>query len=161
MAGKRVSSGLVLVAVLCLLAFGQPARATDWWKRPTSGAIVGEFRPPERSYGSGHRGVDFAAAPGAPVYAMHTGIVLFAGSIAGIPIISVFAVTGDLRSTYQPIHPMVKTGDHVEQGQLLGHVAAKRIDHCLDICLHVGVRTDTQYFNPRLFWGGSLVLKSR
>ncbi|MFM1917785.1 MAG: hypothetical protein RJB01_1300 [Actinomycetota bacterium] len=126
-----------------------------------SGEIIQEFRPPERAFGPGHRGVDLAASPGESVFAMHSGTVLFAGRIAGIPIISLSTDTGELRSTYQPVESMVKAGDQIEQGEVLGRLANLRIDHCPRECLHVGVRTDSQYFNPQIFWGGSLVLKPR
>lgn len=154
-------TSFAVAAVLLILTSQEPASASDWWNRPISGEVIQEFHPPERTFGSGHRGVDLAATPGAPIFAMHSGTVLFAGRIAGIPIISLSTNTGELRSTYQPADPLVTAGETVEQGQAIGHVANRRIDHCSDHCLHVGVRTDSQYFNPRIFWGGLLVLKPR
>lgn len=150
-----------IAAVLLSLTFQEPATASDWWNRPVSGQILQEFQPPERAYGSGHRGVDLAATPGEPILAMHSGTVLFAGQVAGIPIISLSTNSGDLRSTYQPVNAWVTAGETIEQGQTIGYVADRRIDHCAEHCVHVGVRTDTQYFNPQVFWGGLLVLKPR
>lgn len=154
-------SGSALAVALSIIALGGTAAASDWWERPTPGEIVKEFHPPERAYGPGHRGVDLAATPGTPVFAMHTGTVLFAGQIAGIPIISLSTDTDDLRSTYQPVDATVTAGSTVEQGQIIGYLAETRIEHCSEDCLHVGVRTDKHYFNPQIFWGGLLVLKPR
>ena len=154
-------AGFALAAALIILTSGRPANASGWWDRPTSGEVIQEFRAPERTYGPGHRGVDLAATPGEPIFAMHSGTVLFAGQIAGIPIISLSSNTGELRSTYQPVDASVKAGDTIERGQIIGHVADRRIDHCSEHCVHVGVRTDSQYFNPRIFWAGLLVLKPR
>ena len=66
-------------------------RSTDRWCEP--------FDAPSSDYAAGHRGVDFAAAPGTPVRAANDGVVSFAGSVAGTLHVTI-AHAGDLRTSY-------------------------------------------------------------
>src|SRR5690606_5087481 len=76
------------------------------WPVGTRPPVLRGWEPPATAYGRGHRGVDLAAAPGAPVRAVAAGRVSFAGRVAGRGVVSVeLAGTGDppLRTTYEPV----------------------------------------------------------
>lgn len=112
--------------------------------------VVARFDPPVAAWSSGHRGVDLAARTGDVVRSMAAGTVLFAGTIAGKPVVSVGYPGPDRpRSTYEPVIPSVAVGQQVAEGAVLGTVAVIG-GHCGGTrgCLHVGLRTDTRYLDP-------------
>src|SRR3954447_17287967 len=94
---------ILVVVVVVLTATARPARAAPddagGWLRPVDGAVVQPFDAPSSPYAPGHRGVDFAAAPGTPVRAANDGVVSFAGSVAGTLHVTI-AHDGGLRTSY-------------------------------------------------------------
>ncbi|MEJ5927003.1 M23 family metallopeptidase [Corynebacterium sp. H128] len=132
-----------LVGLLLVFALPDPAHA---YVSPTTGAafVQGIQRPfdkPERNWLPGHRGVDLAAPPGSPIRAAETGEVVFAGSIAGKPTISIQHGDG-IRTTYQPVHPHVAAGMSVGSGQVIGTLAGSE-------GLHWGaLKAKDDYINP-------------
>lgn len=116
--------------------------------RPVGGAVVREFTPPASRYGTGHRGVDLAAAPGEPVRAALAGTVAFAGQVAGQHWVSLDH-GGGLRSTYGVLEaPAVAQGERVAAGDRLG-VLAGGADH-----LDWGATRDGTYVDPLTLLGG-------
>ncbi|MER8224839.1 M23 family metallopeptidase [Streptomyces sp. NPDC094143] len=112
--------------------------------------VLRGWEPPATVYGPGHRGVDLAAAPGAPVRAVAAGRVAFAGRVAGRGVVSVeLTGTGDppLRTTYEPVTASVEEGEEVEPGEVIGTVAASGF-HCTSPCVHWGLRRGGTYMNP-------------
>jgi len=105
--------------------------------------VVSVFRPPEADWRAGHRGIDLAARTGDPVRAMASGMVGFAGMIAGKPVVTV-VLAGGARLTYEPVLATVHAGALVRDGEVIGSVAASG-GHCGGGrgCLHVGLRTTT------------------
>ena len=132
------------------------------WLTPIPGAeVIQEFAPALHSWVAGHRGVDFAAQPGAQVHAIGPGVVSFVGTIAGKPVISIEHPGLGLRSTYEPVVPALQEGQLVTAGQAIGTVA-DRGGHCGGICLHLGLKGSgrNDYRNPlTLFGSGAAVLK--
>jgi murein DD-endopeptidase MepM/ murein hydrolase activator NlpD len=137
---------MVLIGVLarsCILslvvavAFEAPALAGDGsWLWPLDDhRVEGEFDLPDTPYSAGHRGVDLPGRVGEPVRAVAPGRVTFAGSVAGIGVVTVDH--GRERSTYQPVDPGVHRGDDVQAGDVLGRLAGTRT-HCATACLHLG-----------------------
>ncbi|WP_439959706.1 murein hydrolase activator EnvC family protein [Streptomyces coelicoflavus] len=125
-----------------------PALARHWpvGDRP---AVLRGWEPPATPYGPGHRGVDLAAAGGAPVRAVAAGRVSFAGPVAGRGVVSLeLAGTGDppLRTTYAPVEATVEEGDEVAAGEVLGTVQPTG-SHCTG-CLHWGLLRGDVYLNP-------------
>ncbi|MFD9462885.1 murein hydrolase activator EnvC family protein [Streptomyces sp. NPDC060027] len=127
-----------------------PAVARAWpvGVRPS---VVRGWEPPATAYSRGHRGVDLAAVPGAPVRAAAPGRVSFAGRVAGRGVVSVeLSDTGapPLRTTYGPVRASVRKGDEVLAGEVLG--ALETTDaHCgPTACLHWGLLRDRTYLNP-------------
>ncbi|MSW10952.1 MAG: peptidoglycan DD-metalloendopeptidase family protein [Actinobacteria bacterium] len=121
--------------------------AITFWVWPVSPvAVVSGFDPPAQVWSAGPRGLDLAATTGQEVRAIGPGSVTFAHSVAGRPVISIRH--GALRSTYEPVRALVSPGETVRAGQLLGWVATG--GHCADRCLHLGIKSGTDYLNPLL-----------
>ena len=93
------------------------------WPVGTRPLVLHAWEPPPSPYGRGHRGVDLAAVPGAPVRAVATGRVHFAGRVAGRGVVSVElsgAGTPPLRTTYEPVTAAVEKGTEVTAGEVVG-----------------------------------------
>ncbi|MFC7340795.1 M23 family metallopeptidase [Saccharopolyspora griseoalba] len=131
-------------------AAGVPALS---WPLDPPPAPVRPFEPPEHAYGPGHRGVDLAGASGQPVLAAADGVVVFAGRLADRELVSL-EHTGGLRTSYEPVHPLVETGQRVSRGQPIGRLQP---GHCPEPCLHWGARVDDAYVDPLGLLGGGRV----
>lgn len=107
-----------------------------WPLHPQPG-VARTFDAPSPNWQRGHRGVDLAAVPGQPVYAAAGGTVVFAGELAGRPLVSI-AHPGGLRTSYEPVAPTVQAGRRVEVGTLVGHVQAGHDGCAAAACLHWG-----------------------
>lgn len=133
-----------LIALLGALAVGlvagAPARAgemrLDWPLRPPP-AVTRGFDAPTPDWLPGHRGVDLAGSPGQPVYAAGDGTVVFAGSLAGRPVVSV-AHPGGLHTSYEPVRAAVRTGQAVTAGTAVGELLAGHAGCPAAACLHWG-----------------------
>lgn len=120
------------------------------WPLPGRPAILRAWDPPPTPYARGHRGVDLAARPSAPVLAVAAGRVAFAGRVAGRGVVSVdLAGTGEppLRTTYEPVRASVREGDEVAAGEILGTVEPTG-SHCPVTCVHWGLRRGKAYLDP-------------
>ncbi|SDO26206.1 Peptidase family M23 [Klenkia soli] len=148
---------LFLLAVLtgaALTGAAPPAVATpaapvglyDW---PLTGTppVTRAFDPPDTVYGPGHRGVDLAGSAGAPVLAAGTGVVAFAGLVAGRPVVSVDHPDG-VRTTYEPVQSAVAAGQAVARGTPVGVLLAGHGGCPADACLHWGARVGETYLDP-------------
>jgi murein DD-endopeptidase MepM/ murein hydrolase activator NlpD len=109
--------------------------------------VTRTFDPPATDYGAGHRGVDLAGRAGQQVLAAGAGVVLFAGRIAGRPVISVLHANG-LRTTYEPVDPSVAAGQAVARGSPIGTLAAGHAGCPTGACLHWGLRRGARYLDP-------------
>jgi murein DD-endopeptidase MepM/ murein hydrolase activator NlpD len=132
----RTAAAILVFAVAC----AAPARADggrlDWPLRPRP-AVTRMFDAPSPNWQRGHRGVDLAAAPGQAVYAAGPGTVVFAGELAGRPVVSV-AHPGGLRTSYEPVLAAVQPGQLVASGAELGELAAGHQGCPTPACLHWG-----------------------
>lgn len=140
-------------------AAAAPVVADTTWVRPVPGPLVRPFDPPARRWSAGHHGVDLAASAGETVHAPAPGTVVFAGAVAGKPVV-VVAHPGGLRSTFEPAAATVRVGTHVGGGDPVarraggdgdggagaGHCGARR-------CLHWGVLRGDAYLDPMTFLG--------
>jgi murein DD-endopeptidase MepM/ murein hydrolase activator NlpD len=144
------ATGLALAVALA--AFG-PAPAAEAaalippGMAPHPGVIVREFDPPDEPWLAGHRGVDFAGNPGDPVVAAAGGTVRFAGLVAGKPVVSIDH--GGVVTTYEPVAALVKAGDPVLPGDLIGTLEAGHACPAA-ACLHWGLKEGDTYLDPRL-----------
>lgn len=116
------------------------------WPLQPRPQVVTSFDRPEQNWLPGHRGVDLAAQEGQSVLAVADGIVVFAGPVAGKPVVSVDHPSG-LRSTYEPVVASVAAGSRVRRGTILGSVAGGH-ESCSATCLHWGIRRGREYLDP-------------
>ncbi len=128
------------------LGAAEPASAWVWPLDPPPQVVRG-FEPPPEPWLAGHRGVDVAATAGQDVRSAGAGRVAFAGMVAGRPVVSI--THGALRTTYEPVHALVKAGDAVMAGEIIGTLGATP-SHCGPgrPCLHWGLRYGEQYLDP-------------
>lgn len=144
---------LALCWLLCLMC-ATPAWASDgrleWplWPRP---AVVREFDAPSPNWTRGHRGVDLAGSAGQLVHSAGPGTVVFAGELAGRPVVSI-AHPGGLRTSYEPVHALVRPGTLVIAGTSLGELIAGHAGCPASACLHWGAMwgpaSRADYLNP-------------
>ncbi|WP_026378271.1 M23 family metallopeptidase [Agromyces italicus] len=157
-----VLAALVAISPPAALAFGLGSTAiraesdrvetVQWvWPVPPPVRVVSPFRAPPTPYTSGHRGVDLEVEPGAPLVAAESGVVSFAGMVAGRGVVAVDHGDGVV-SAIEPIDPSVGAGDTVAAGTAIG--IASQGGHCAGDCVHFGVRFDGEYVSPFLFLGG-------
>jgi len=129
-----------IVLAAATLALAAPAAAEDgrlnWPLRPRP-AVVRAFDAPAPNWQRGHRGVDLAGTAGQPVYAAVGGVVVFAGELAGRPVVSI-AHPGGLRTSYEPVAAAVRVGARVEAGAAIGHLRVGHPGCAAAACLHWG-----------------------
>lgn len=128
---------------------GEPATAVSGWTAPLAGGltVTRPFEPPAHAYGPGHRGADLGGAAGVPVLAAGDGIVVFAGMVAGRPVVSIDHA-GGLRTTYEPVDPSVGAGQSVTSGSPIGTLLSGHAGCPADACLHWGLRHGETYLDP-------------
>lgn len=126
----------------------------QWPLRPTT--VTRPFDPPAAPWLPGHRGVDLAGAVGAPVFAAGRGTVAFAGVVAGTPVVSIDHPKG-LRTTYEPVQPLVRAGESVAGGQRIGTLIAGHPGCVAAACLHWGLRAGRTYLDPLALVGAARV----
>ncbi|WP_404956017.1 M23 family metallopeptidase [Streptomyces sp. 147326] len=110
-----------------------PLTVARWWD------------PPPTPYAAGHRGVDLSAPVGAELRAVGPGRVHYAGQVAGRGVLSLTLPNG-LRTTYEPVRPLVAEGEQVMAGQVVAVLAEG--SHCPAPCLHWGLLSGETYLNP-------------
>jgi len=142
---SRTRSRIVLsvsLALLAALALPPPAAATAW-RWPVDGRVLTHFRNGDDPYARGqHRGIDIAAAAGAPVAAATDGSVRFAGAI-GESGLTVSVRTADGRFDTSFLHLgsiAVRAGDAMRAGDPVGTVGTSGRRSIAEPHLHFGVR---------------------
>ena len=117
------------------------------WPLAAPHPVVRTFSAPATPYGSGHRGVDLGGTAGEPVLAAGDGTVVFAGQLFDRPVVSIDH-QGGLRTTYEPVEPIVRTGNRVRRGEQIGTLQAGHAGCPTTACLHWGARRGQEYVNP-------------
>ncbi|MCA2208108.1 M23 family metallopeptidase [Nocardia rosealba] len=135
-----VAGGAAPVGAVETGPFGWPLRP-----RPT---VERRFDKPERNWLPGHRGVDLAGAEGQSVLAAGDGIVVFAGTVAGKPVVSIDH-EGGLRTTYEPVQAQVEVGARIGRGTPIGTLVAGHEGCPAPACLHWGVRRESSIHSRR------------
>ena len=158
---RSVRPGAVVVLVLVAVALGWSSPGASaapsgpavapvglyGWPLPGTPAVTRPFDPPASVYGPGHRGVDLAGASGAPVLAAAAGVVAFAGTVAGRPVVSIDHPDG-VRTTYEPVQPTVAAGQVVARGSPIGLLLPGHAGCPGEACLHWGARVGDTYLDP-------------
>jgi murein DD-endopeptidase MepM/ murein hydrolase activator NlpD len=115
-----------------------PARADDvrlqWPLRPPP-AVLRAFDAPSPNWNRGHRGVDLAGSAGQPVYAAGDATVVYAGTLAGRPLVAL-AHPGGLHTSYEPVRAAVRAGQSVTAGTAIGELLAGHPGCAAAACLH-------------------------
>lgn len=144
----RTLTQLVLAMISVIGAAGpvNAAPSAFAWPLDPRPAIVDAFDPPVHDWLPGHRGVDLAGHDGQDVRAAGDGVVVFAGTVAGKPVVSIDHPNG-LRTTYEPVTARVAAGGRVRRGDPIGILVAGH-QGCAAACLHWGVRRDRAYLDP-------------
>ena len=132
---RRVAVILVAALLWACPAHGDNVRM-DWPLRPQS-AVVRTFDAPAPDWNRGHRGVDLAGKPAQPVYAAGAGTVVYAGTLAGRPVVSL-AHPGGLHTSYEPVQASVRVGQLVTGGTVIGELLAGHPGCPVAACLHWG-----------------------
>lgn len=132
---RAVAAVLLIVTLTCGAGTaGADGLRLSWPLRPQPAVLRG-FDAPRPNWQRGHRGVDLAGRVGQPVLAAAAGTVVFAGMLAGRPVVSV-AHPGGLRTSYEPVRSVVRAGQRVSGGSVLGTLAGGH-PGC-GVCLHWG-----------------------
>ena len=122
----------------------------DWPLRPRP-AVVRRFDAPSPNWNPGHRGVDLRGSPGQPVYAAGAATVVFAGLLAGRPVVSL-AHPGGLRTSYEPVRAAVRVGQRVTAETVIGELVAGHAGCRASACLHWGAMwgpaSGAEYVDP-------------
>jgi murein DD-endopeptidase MepM/ murein hydrolase activator NlpD len=127
---------ILVIAVVCAPSARADDGRLDWPLRPRP-AVTRVFDAPSPNWNRGHRGVDLTGTPGQPVYAAAAGTVVFAGELAGRPLVSI-AHPGGLRTSYEPVRPSVRAGQFVDAGTAIGELEAGHDGCAAAACLHWG-----------------------
>ncbi|GAB2985189.1 peptidoglycan DD-metalloendopeptidase family protein [Saccharothrix stipae] len=147
---------LTALSTLPLTPAATPAQASRppryAWPLAPPHQVVRAFEPPATQYAAGHRGVDLAAPPGAPVLATADAVVVHAGPVADRTVVSLLH-RGGLRTTYEPVDPTVRRGQPVRRGDRIGTLRPGHEGCPEEACLHWGaIRTappkSRTYLNP-------------
>ena len=149
--GTRPFLLLVSIVLIAVLGSAVPAGAAPiaQWIRPVAGGVVNPFDAPRSRFGAGHLGVDLAARPGTVVRAAGSGVVSFAGSVAGALHV-VVAHAGDLRTSYSFLSTIsVRRGERVTAGEVVGTTGGTGAGHDGTV-VHFGLRSGDTYVDPML-----------
>lgn len=145
--------GAALPLLALLTASGPTCRADaerfQWPLRPalSTPTVTRTFDAPAPDWQRGHRGVDLTGTPGQPVYAAGAGTVVYAGMLAGRPVISV-EHEGGLRTSYEPVEPDVRAGQRVAAGTGIGRLVAGHPGCPAAACLHWGAQWGSSRSGP-------------
>jgi murein DD-endopeptidase MepM/ murein hydrolase activator NlpD len=116
---------------------------------PVVGPVIRGFEAPSSPYTAGHRGVDIASPFGSPVLAAASGVVSFAGKVAGALFVSIDHPDG-IRTTYSWLSSIsVKKGQTVRRNAI---IAASGTGHpgSSETHLHFGAKLNGDYLDPLL-----------
>ena len=154
MKSQHIHRKLGVLAIFVLIVGGSlqpnPAGAANQWGWPMKPARLSSgFDRPVQNWLPGHRGVDLVGRRGDKVLAAGSGVVTFAGSLAGKGVIVISH--GKLRTTYEPVTASVAVGSRVTVGELMGTLSPGE-SHCASTrtvsCLHWGLIQGKTYLNP-------------
>ena len=132
---------MAFLAALLVAAAPAHADSTDtgrltWPLRPQP-ALVRRFDAPSPNWSPGHRGIDLAGVAGQRVFAAGPATVLFAGELAGRPVVSLGHPSG-LRTSYEPVRATVRVGQRVDSATVIGTLLAGHPGCSAAACLHWG-----------------------
>ena len=114
---------------------------------PVNGDVTRHYSPAGQY--SGHWGVDYEASVGEPVRAPASGVVTFAGSVAGMKTLTIEPLEGFKVSVSYLQTIQTHTGARVERGDVVGTAGAP---HGVP-GVHMSTRINGRYVNPTAWLG--------
>lgn len=114
---------------------------------PVDGGVIAPYAPVGEY--AGHWGLDYSAEPGSAVRAPASGVVTFAGSVAGMRTVTLEPVPGLKVSLSYLATVEVSTGSHVGRGERIG---TSGLPHGVP-GVHLSVRVDGRYVDPVAYLG--------
>lgn len=141
-------TALRCIAVSTAVAVGggglSPVYAAPCWPEPVRGRVVDPFREPPCPWCAGNRGIEYAVGADTAVISVATGVVTFAGVVAGTRYVVVEIADG-WRLTYGRLASATpRRGDRVVSGTEIGRAADE---------FFFGVRIDGIHRDPAPFLG--------
>jgi len=112
-----------LFVTVALVAFAHPSSNSTppCLARPVPGPVVEPFEQPPCPWCPGNVSVDLASSAGESVVAPVSGVVSFAGQVAGIGYVSIESTSWEGHTaTVGAVRPEVRVGDHLLVGRRLG-----------------------------------------
>jgi murein DD-endopeptidase MepM/ murein hydrolase activator NlpD len=130
-------------------AAAAPAQTVVVYALPVPGPlrVLRPFDPPATPYGPGHRGVDLDLTSGLTVRSAASGLVTFAGQVAGRGVVVVRHADG-IATEYEPVRPSVAAGATVRGGEPIGRLDGVHPGCASPRCLHWGARRGEIYVDP-------------
>ncbi|HVF05841.1 MAG TPA: M23 family metallopeptidase [Frankiaceae bacterium] len=117
------------------------------WVRPSGGPLTSRYGP---RWGRMHRGLDFGASYGSPIYAATSGVVSFAGPEGGYGRLVTIRHAGGVTTAYGHMSRfVVRRGQRVKAGQVIAYVGSA--GRSTGPHLHFEVRVGSSYINPLPF----------
>jgi murein DD-endopeptidase MepM/ murein hydrolase activator NlpD len=93
------------------------------WVRPCGGALTSHYG---MRWGRMHKGLDFGAAYGSPIYAAAAGYVTFAGAQGGYGrLVTIQHATGHVTAYGHMSRMVVRQGQRVSAGQVIAYVGSE------------------------------------
>jgi len=135
---------LVFVALTSVVSPVSASAREVVLRPPTAAAVSGHFDQPAGPYGPGNRGVDYLTERGDPITASGSGVVIFAGLVAGSLHLTIDHGGGLLTSYSYLDRILVGRGNQVEAGDLVALSGSE---------FHFGVRIDGSYVDPEGVFG--------
>lgn len=144
---------LSTAAALSLLFAASSAAAGVAFIPPVDAPAVVRFTEPRHEWAPGHRGIDYAVAPGTRVRAAGQGTVTFAGPVGGHLAVTIQHDLG-YETTYSVLGEVsVRAGRSVAQGEWIG--SSDRAHPGGQPGLHFGVKLDGDYIDPQSLLGAA------
>jgi len=97
----------------------------------------------------GHQGIDFAAPPGTPIYAVANGKIVHYGVMSGFGNLVIIEHPGNYKTYYAHLsafNPELSVGNEVRRGLEVGYVGST--GHSTGPHLHFEIRKNGVYLNP-------------
>ncbi len=123
-----------------------PVPEPGTYRPPVDAPVVDPFRAPAQRWSAGNRGLEYGTRAGDRVRAVGGGTVVFAGAVAGRLAVTVRHPDGRRSSLTGLSVVLVRAGDRVAQGTLVGLALPS---------LHLGVREGDRYVDPALLFVGA------
>ena len=136
---------VVVVASLVSVPVPASAQRGELYRPPVAAEVIDPFRPPDQPWLAGNRGLEYDTAWGVAVGAIGSGLVVFAGPVAGHLYVTVLHGDG-IRSSYSYLSVLtVAVGDRVVGSQIVGYTS--------DVPFHLGARFAGEYIDPASLFG--------